>query len=63
MKTLSLALKSKTVWTIAALFVVGGIQNTTQVMPVDLAHAVNGVLALLAIYFKLNPSQDYGQKA
>jgi hypothetical protein len=59
--TITKMLKSRTVWTIAAMFVIGGIQNVTQFMPADLAHFVTGTIAVAAIYFKLNPSQEYGK--
>lgn len=52
---------SKTVWTLAALFVIGGVQNIEPFMPANVATTVDGVLVALAMYFKVNPSQPYGK--
>lgn len=55
------ALTSKTVWTLVALFVIGGVQNIEPFMPAQVATMVDGVLVSLAVYFKVNPSQLYGK--
>jgi hypothetical protein len=62
MDTIKLTLKSRTTWTIVAMFVFGGVQNITQFLPADVASAVTGALSLAAVYFKINPSQNYGDK-
>lgn len=54
-------LKSRTTWTIAVMFLVGGIEAIAQFIPDSLETAVLGGLSILAIYFKLNPSQEYGK--
>ena len=52
-------LTSRTNWTIAVMFLVGGIEAVASFIPNDLETLVLGSLGLLAMYFKLNPSQDY----
>lgn len=54
-------LTSRTAWTLAALFVIGGVQNIEPFMPSSVATMVDGVLVSLAVYFKVNPSQLYGK--
>ena len=60
MTTLMKMLMSRTVWTIVLMFLVGGIQAVTDLIPLWLLPYVQGVLGLIAIYFKMNPSQKYG---
>ena len=55
-------LKSRTTWTIFFMFILGGVQNVTAFMPTSLATMVNAVLMAVAIYFHINPSQNYGAK-
>lgn len=52
-------LKSKTVWVIVFMFVMGGFQAIEGVMSPDIYLFINAGLSALAIHFKLNPSQDY----
>lgn len=59
MKKISLALKSRTVWTILALFVLNGLPAVTELLPVTLLPIANLILTVLAMYFKVNPSQNY----
>ena len=44
------------------MFILGGVQNVTAFMPTSLATMVNAVLMAVAIYFHINPSQNYGAK-
>ena len=53
------ALKSRTVWTVVAMFITGGVGAITSLIPAGDMVYVQGVLGLLAVYFKLNPSQTY----
>lgn len=54
---------SRTVWTIVAMFVIGGVNNVASFVPAaDLVY-VNLGLSALAMYFHINPSQDYTPKA
>lgn len=57
-----LALKSKTVWTVVAMFVIGGTNAIASFIPASFEGPVMGVLGLMAVYFKISPSQDYTQK-
>lgn len=59
MKTLILALKSRTVWTILVMFLIGGLNAINPFIPVYAVPYVQGFLALLATYFKMYPSQNY----
>lgn len=52
-------LKSRTVWTVVALFIIGGTNAVSSYIPSGLEPIVMGALSLLAVYFKLNPSQKY----
>ncbi len=51
--------QSKTVWTIAAIFLFNGLTAIHSMVGGDTAFVINGILSALAIYFKLNPSQTY----
>ena len=50
---------SRTVWTILLMFVVGGFEAVKPSLSPQVFTSIQGVLSVLAIYFKLNPSQDY----
>ena len=50
---------SRTFWTIALMFVIGGVQAIEQTLAPGTFIALQGVLSLVATYFKLNPSQNY----
>ena len=41
------------------MFLIGGIEAVGSFVPDSLETLVLGALGLLAVYFKLNPSQDY----
>lgn len=53
------ALTSRTVWTIAIMFALGGLQATQSFFTTDQFVALQGALSLLAAYFKVSPSQTY----
>ena len=52
-------LKSRTVWTVFAMFLVGGIQAVSALLPTEGQTLVLAVLSIVAGYFHVNPSQDY----
>ena len=52
-------LKSRTVWTIVLMFIVGGVNAVSSSIPASAMPFVQGLLGLTAIYFKVNPSQNY----
>ena len=52
-------IKSRTTWTIVLIFILGGFQAVSDLMPTNLFVLINGLLSAIAVYFKLNPSQKY----
>ena len=50
---------SRTVWTLIVLFVVNGVSGIHDLIPVSLLPFVDGILGVLAVYFKVKPSQEY----
>jgi len=43
------------------MFIIGGVQALEGILPSDLMVLLQGLLSLLAMHFKLNPSQEYGK--
>lgn len=60
METIKTLLKSRTVWTVFAMFIIGGFTSVQDSIPAEALPYVQGVLTMMAMYFKLNPSQRYG---
>ena len=54
-----LALGSKTFWTIVVIVLVNGVPALKAYIPTDLVPVVDSILGALAVYFHVNPSQDY----
>ena len=52
-------LKSRTNQTIALMFLIGGIEAVASFIPDVIETPLLGVLAVLATYFRMNPSQKY----
>lgn len=52
--------KSRTFWTVVAMFIVGGGNALIPVIPAQYDAVLMLILSGLATYFKLNPSQNYG---
>lgn len=59
MDKVKLALKSRTTWSLVAMFLIGGINAVMGVIPAADVVYVQGTLALVAMYFHVNPSQNY----
>lgn len=59
---LKLAFRSKTFWTLVVLFVINGVTAIHSSIPANLVPVVDGVLAILATYFHVNPSQNYNNE-
>jgi len=55
-------LKSRTVWAIVFTFIFNGFQAVQGSMNPDVYVVINGLLGFVAIYFKVNPSQNYNIK-
>jgi hypothetical protein len=61
MSNIILILKSRTFWTVVAMFVIGGTNAVSSFIPTGLEPVVMLVLGGLATYFHINPSQNYAQ--
>ena len=52
-------LKSRTFWTIVVMFLYNGVMAIHNLIPVSFAPLVDGLLSIVAVYFHMNPSQNY----
>ncbi len=52
---LSIAVKSRTVWTIVVMFLIGGIVGVKNMLPPAWVTLIDALLGILAIYFRVNP--------
>lgn len=59
METLIKIVKSRNVWTVVLMFIIGGVNGITQYIPDEISKLILGILTVLAVYFKINPSQKY----
>lgn len=59
LKVLNKALNSRTVWTLVFMIVLDIVSVYGNLLSPDLLVLINTILATLAGYFKLNPSQKY----
>ena len=57
MTKIMLALKSRTFWTVVVMLIVNLIPHLPVSQP--LKDLINSILTLLAVYFHVNPSQNY----
>ena len=55
--------KSRTFWTLVVMFVVNGVSAIHSSIPANLMPLIDGILGIATIYFKMNPSQQYGTPA
>lgn len=62
MQIIQKALTSRTFYTLVFLFIFNGWNAIAGEVNPQAAIVVNGLLSLVATYFKLNPSQPYGSK-
>lgn len=60
MNTILMAIKSRTNWTLAIMWLVNNQAQVQSFIPSEYHWAINGVLILLAGYFHMNPQQSYG---
>lgn len=49
------ALKSRTVWAVVLMFLVGGVESIAQFIPDNIETLVLALLGVAAGYFRLNP--------
>lgn len=61
MQYLIKAVSSRTVWVIALMFTMGGIQATEAFMNPQVFMFLQAGLSFLAVHFKMTPSQDYSK--
>jgi hypothetical protein len=59
LKLINKAIRSRTVWTLVFMVVANIVASLSGVVSEDVLVLVNTVLAALATYFKLSPSQKY----
>ena len=59
MNTLIKILKSRTIWTLVLMFVIGGVDAISRFIPSETKEIILGFLGFLIAYFKLSPSQTY----
>jgi hypothetical protein len=52
-------LGSRTFWTVVVIFVLNGFNGIHGMIPAGWVLPLDTVLGLLAVYFKVNPSQNY----
>lgn len=52
-------LKSRQFWTIVALVIINGVSSVGDLLPSEVLPYTNGVLVLLALYFRVNPKQQF----
>jgi hypothetical protein len=50
--------KSRTVWVIIILFVINGFEGVRELLPGFWLPVVDGVLSMLAVYFRINRKFD-----
>lgn len=59
MNKITLALKSRTFWTLIVLFVVNGVNAIHDSIPATNLQVVDAILGFLITYFHISPSQQY----
>ena len=52
--------KSRTVWTIVVMFLINGVQGIHSMVPAEWLPFIDGILSMLAIYFRVAPAQTFG---
>jgi len=62
MEYIEKAIKSRTVWTIIIMFVIGGIQAIEPFMSPQVFAFINGALSLVAVHFRISPKQDFSKE-
>lgn len=61
MNKISLALKSRTFWTVALVVLINTVNANSSLMGPHTLDIVNTILGLLITYFHVNPSQVYNK--
>jgi hypothetical protein len=58
MQKIKLALVSRTVWVVVALFIFHGFTGVHDMLPANITAFIDPVLSLLAIYFRVSPQAE-----
>ncbi len=58
MQKISLALRSRTTWTIVVIFIINGVQGIREFIPPGLLTFVDLALSYAAVYFRVNRKAD-----
>ena len=56
------ALKSRTVKTILVIFLLNGVSSIQTYIPAEWLPLVNGILSILAIYFRVDQKRDFKEE-
>jgi hypothetical protein len=59
MKKMLKVVKSRTFWTLVAMFITNGISGIREHLNPGWLTTIDSVLGILAVYFHVNPSQNY----
>ncbi len=59
MSKIKLALNSRTFWSIVVLFLINGVSAIHSYIPSAALPLVDGLISILAVYYHVNPSQNY----
>ena len=51
--------KSRTVWMIIVLFILNGVGGIREQISPSLLSVIDATIAVLGIYFRVNPKQEY----
>lgn len=62
MNKILLILGSRTFWTVAILVLINSVKANENLISPETLQGINAILGILAVYFKVNPSQDYIKK-
>ncbi len=54
-------LKSRTFWTLVAMFIINGVAGVHDRLPTEWITTVDGILSIAAVYFHVNPQRNYNE--
>ena len=59
MQKITSLLKSRQFWTIVVMFVVNGFEGVKELVPASILPAINTLLGIFAVYFRVSPKQQF----
>lgn len=59
MNTFFQSFKSRTVWMVITMFLIGGVAGIREQIPPEYLFFIEGILGYLAIYFRAHPRQNF----